>query len=70
MNTMNWEKVETNWKEYQASAKNVFSRLSDAELEVVRGRRDKLIDKVRDAYHITQVAAEKEVDNWAKSIEA
>ena len=36
----------------------------------MNGQRDKLIDKVRDAYHLTQVAAEKEVDNWAKSIEA
>lgn len=64
---MKWQTIETNWEEYKDSAKLTWSRLHDAELELVAGRRDKLIDKVRDCYHLPQEEAEIEVDAWAMS---
>jgi len=67
---MRWERIRNEWSRLSPKAKSVWPRVSDAELQVVAGRRDRLIDKVRDAYHLPHEEAEKEVDVWADGLKA
>lgn len=65
---MTWKEIQENWAEYQNSAKNVWDKLSTAQLEVVSGDRDRLVRQLEDAYGMPRADAEKEVDVWQCSL--
>lgn len=65
---MRWQDIRTHWDHLRGDARRTWPRLMDEELEVVRGRREVLIDKVRDAYHHSHEEAEREVDVWAEGL--
>ena len=67
---MDWNDIQMNWNAHMGVAKQRWTRLQDAELEVVSGDRDKLVNKVRDAYHLPHEEAETQVDTWAENLEA
>jgi uncharacterized protein YjbJ (UPF0337 family) len=64
---MNWDQVEGKWKQYSGKAKEKWGKLTDDDLEVVRGRRDQLIGKIQERYGIVKQEAEKQVDEFARS---
>src|SRR6202021_2095653 len=49
---MNWDQVEGKWKQYSGKAKEKWGKLTDDDLEVIRGRRDQLIGKIQERYGI------------------
>lgn len=65
---MRWEALEANWESYQNQAKDRWGKLSVEELEATHGRRDRLIDKVRDCYRLSHEEAQIEVDSWADTL--
>jgi uncharacterized protein YjbJ (UPF0337 family) len=65
---MNWDQVEGKWKQYSGKAKEKWGKLTDDDLEVVRGRRDQLIGKIQERYGIVKQEAEKQVDEFARSL--
>jgi uncharacterized protein YjbJ (UPF0337 family) len=64
---MNWDQVEGKWKQYSGKVKEKWGKLTDDDLEVVRGRRDQLIGKIQERYGIVRQEAEKQVDEFARS---
>jgi uncharacterized protein YjbJ (UPF0337 family) len=64
---MNWDQVEGKWKQYSGKAKEKWGKLTDDDLEVIRGRRDQLIGKIQERYGIMKQEAEKQVDEFARS---
>jgi uncharacterized protein YjbJ (UPF0337 family) len=64
---MNWDQVEGKWKQYSGKAKEKWGKLTDDDLEVIRGRRDQLIGKIQERYGIIKQEAEKQVDEFARS---
>jgi len=67
---MHWDRIRNEWSRLRPKARSVWPRVSEAELEIVAGRRDRLVDKVRAAYHLPQEEAEREVDVWAEGLRA
>ncbi|HEX7022500.1 MAG TPA: hypothetical protein VF171_06560 [Trueperaceae bacterium] len=65
---MKWQQIERNWDQLKDDAKQAWPHLTEAELEVVHGQRDKLVDKVRDREHMSHEAAQMEVDSWQRSL--
>jgi uncharacterized protein YjbJ (UPF0337 family) len=65
---MNWDQVEGKWKQYSGKAKEKWGKLTDDDLEVVRGRRDQLTGKIQERYGIVKQEAEKQVDEFARSL--
>ena len=49
MRRVRWDQIETDWERMQLEARQAWPKVTPTELEVVRGRRGKLVDKVRDA---------------------
>ena len=60
---MNWDQVEGKWKQMKGAVKQKWGRLTDDDLDVIDGRRDKLIGKIQERYGIAREEAQKQVDS-------
>jgi uncharacterized protein YjbJ (UPF0337 family) len=65
---MNWEQVESKWKQLIGSAKENWGKLTDDDLEQIAGQREQLAGKIQEAYGITRKEAEKQVWDWGRSV--
>ncbi len=61
---MNWDIVEGNWKQLKGSAKEQWGKLTDDDLDVAAGKRDKLVGLVQEKYGKAKDEAEREVDDY------
>ena len=61
---MNWDRIEGNWKQFKGSAKEQWSKLTDDQLDMAAGKRDKLVGKVQEIYGISKEESEKQVSTW------
>ena len=61
---MNWDQVEGKWNQIKGAVKEKWGKLTDDDLEVIKGKKDQLIGKIQERYGITKEAAEKEVSSW------
>jgi len=66
---MNWEEVESRWKQLLGSAKENWSKLTDDDLDQISGKREQLAGKIQETYGITRREAEEQVWDWGKSVE-
>jgi len=65
---MNWDQVEGKWKQMRGEAKTRWGKLTDDDLDVVGGQRDKLVGRVQERYGIAKDQAQREVEDWNKSL--
>ena len=64
---MNWDRVEGNWKQVKGSIKEKWGKLTDDDLDVIAGKRDKLAGRIQETYGISKDEAEKQVKAWEKT---
>ena len=62
---MNWDQVEGKWKQMQGSVKQKWGKLTDDDLDVIAGSRDKLVGRIQERYGIAKDEAQKQVDSWS-----
>jgi uncharacterized protein YjbJ (UPF0337 family) len=67
---MNLDQVEGKWKQYKGSFKEKWGKLTDSDLDVVAGKRDQLVGKVQERYGIAKEEAQKEVDEYVRTMRA
>jgi len=65
---MNWDQTEGKWKQLKGSVKEHWGKLTDDDLTVIAGNRDKLIGKVQERYGIAKEEAQRRADEWLKSV--
>jgi uncharacterized protein YjbJ (UPF0337 family) len=61
---MDWNRVEGNWKQVKGKIKEKWGRLTDDDLDVIKGRRDQLEGKIQDRYGLAKDQVQKDVDDW------
>jgi uncharacterized protein YjbJ (UPF0337 family) len=61
---MNWDQLEGKWKQATGKVKEKWGKLTDSDLEVIRGRRDQLIGKIQERYGILKEEAQKQADEF------
>jgi uncharacterized protein YjbJ (UPF0337 family) len=66
--TMDWNRIEGNWKQVKGQVKEKWGKLTDDELEKMNGRREQLEGKIQERYGIAKDQAKKDVDAWYNSI--
>lgn len=65
---MNWDIVEGNWKQIKGSAQTQWGKLTDDELHQIEGNRERLVGKIQEKYGVAKDEAERQVDDWQKSV--
>ena len=63
---MNWDVVEGKWKQLKGDVKRQWGKLTDDDLDVIEGNRDKLIGKIQESYGIGKDDADRQVNDWCK----
>jgi uncharacterized protein YjbJ (UPF0337 family) len=63
---MNWDQIEGKWKQMKGSVKQQWGKLTDDDLDVIAGRREKLVGKLQERYGFARDEAQKKADEWVK----
>jgi uncharacterized protein YjbJ (UPF0337 family) len=61
---MNCDQIEGNWKQFKGKARQQWGKLTDDELEQVKGRREELVGRIQEKYGIARDEAERQVRDW------
>ncbi len=64
---MNWDEVGGRWNHFKGSVKEHWGKLTDDDLTVIAGNRDKLLGKLQERYGITKEKAEEQLNQWKMS---
>lgn len=66
---MNWDRIEGNWKQFKGEARARWGKLTDDDVDVAAGNRDKLLGRIQERYGYTKDQAEGEIDEWSRTHE-
>jgi len=66
---MNADQLEGKWKQLRGSVKEKWGKLTDDDLDVIAGKRDKLIGRLQERYGVSKEEAEKQADSWQTTAE-
>ncbi|MGH1453507.1 MAG: CsbD family protein [Paracoccaceae bacterium] len=67
---MDWNIIEGKWKQLKGSAQEQWGELTNDDLDVAAGNRQKLVGKIQERYGIAKDEAEKQVDEFANKFAA
>jgi uncharacterized protein YjbJ (UPF0337 family) len=65
---MNSDQLKGKWKQLKGSVKERWGKLTDDDLEVIDGQSEQLIGTIQERYGIAREVAQKQVDEWNKSL--
>jgi len=60
---MNWEQMRGNWEQAKGELKLRWGKLTDDDLVMIAGERDKLVGRLQEAYGIGKEEAERRVES-------
>jgi uncharacterized protein YjbJ (UPF0337 family) len=66
---MNWDRIEGQWKQYKGKAKERWGRLTDDQLDVIAGKRQRLEGKLQELYGYNQDKVRQELDAFERTCE-
>jgi uncharacterized protein YjbJ (UPF0337 family) len=64
---MNWDRVEGNWRHLKGKFKEQWGVLTDNQLEVIAGNRDRLIGALQESYGLSKDEVERRLKAWEAS---
>jgi uncharacterized protein YjbJ (UPF0337 family) len=62
--SMDWNRVEGNWKQVKGKVREKWGQLTSDDLDTIAGRRDQLEGKIQERYGIAKDQIRKDVDDW------
>jgi uncharacterized protein YjbJ (UPF0337 family) len=65
---MNWDQVEGKWKELGGKAQAQWGKLTNDDLDVIKGRRTELEGRLQKHYGYAKEKAKSEVDSWLEDL--
>ena len=65
---MNWDQISGKWTQFTGKAREKWGKLTDDDLEVIKGDRDQLIGKIQERYGYSREQAEREADEWQRGL--
>jgi uncharacterized protein YjbJ (UPF0337 family) len=66
---MNTDWMEGNWNVAKGKVKEKWGKLTDDDLDVIKGKRDQLIGALQKRYGYAREQAERETDDFARELE-
>jgi len=65
---MNWDQMQGKWKQMKGSVRQEWGSLTDNDLEVIAGSRDKLVGALQERYGFVKEEAQKRADDFVKKL--
>jgi uncharacterized protein YjbJ (UPF0337 family) len=65
---MNWDQIEGKWKQFSGRARQQWGKLTDDDLETVKGHREELVGRIQERYGIQKDEADRQVRDWERSL--
>ena len=65
---MNWDQAEGKWKQVRGSLKEKWGKLANDDLDLIAGKRDRLVGKLQERYGIAKEEAERQSDEWIRLV--
>lgn len=63
-----WDQIAGGWKQVRGEVRKQWGKLTDDDLEVIKGERDTLAGKVQERYGIAKEEANRQIDEWANKL--
>ncbi len=64
---MNWDQIAGKWKQFKGDARTRWGKLTDDDLDVIEGNREKLVGKVQEKYGVKKEEADRQVNEFQES---
>ncbi|HWO08202.1 MAG TPA: CsbD family protein [Polyangiaceae bacterium] len=64
---MNTDVFQGRWQQLKGKARVKWGKLTNDDIDQIRGERDQLVGKLRERYGLERDRAEREVDDWLSS---
>src|SRR5580692_5437941 len=65
---MDWDEIERGWSELKGEVKRRWSKLSDEDIEFVKGKYAELLGLLQNRYGHAKEQAEREINDWVKRL--
>jgi uncharacterized protein YjbJ (UPF0337 family) len=62
-----WDQLAGQWKQFRGNVREMWGKLTDDDLEQIRGNRDQLVGRIQERYGIAKEEANSQVDEWVES---
>ena len=66
---MNSDQMAGKWKQMKGSVKTEWGKLTDDDLDVINGQKEKLVGRIQERYGIAKDEAQRQVDDWSRTHE-
>jgi uncharacterized protein YjbJ (UPF0337 family) len=64
---MNWDQIAGKWSQIKGDIRQKWGRLTDDDLEVIAGSKDKLAGRIQERYGVAKEEAQRQLDEWCKT---
>ena len=61
---MNWDIIEGKWKQFSGQVQAQWGKLTNDDLDVIAGNKDKLAGKLQERYGWSRDEAEEQITKW------
>ncbi len=65
---MGWDEIERSWHELKGEVKRQWSKLTDEDVELIKGKYAELLGLLQERYGHAKEQAEREINDWAKRL--
>lgn len=66
-NSPNQDILKGKWRQLKGDVKAKWGRLTDDDLDVIDGNREKLLGRIQESYGVARKEAEDQLTDWEKS---
>jgi uncharacterized protein YjbJ (UPF0337 family) len=66
---MNWDQVQGNWEQFKGQVRQKWGKLTDSDLEQIKGKRQELAGRIQERYGFEKDRAEREIEDFVTSTE-
>ena len=63
-----WDRIAGSWKQMKGQARTQWGKLTDDDLEQIKGQREVLVGKLQERYGYAKEEAHKEASAWADAL--
>jgi uncharacterized protein YjbJ (UPF0337 family) len=67
---MNWDQVQGNWEQFKGKVRQKWGKLTDNDLQRVKGMRQELAGRIQERYGYEKDKAEKEIDEFVQTCDS